>query len=96
MRSTGQRNLILGLAEGLDWEQLRPFVESLAQTSFAGELRLFVGRTDGRTLKVLREKRVILHPYRLRDSSETAASSMLTTRRCGACDRLGSLRPIRR
>jgi len=31
------RNLILGMAEDLEWEALRPFVESLRKTRFAGE-----------------------------------------------------------
>jgi hypothetical protein len=57
-------NLILGLSEGLDWQQLRPFVDSLGQTSFAGELHLFVARTDDRTMGILREKGAIVHPYR--------------------------------
>jgi hypothetical protein len=63
--STGRKNLILGLAEGLRWAQLRPFVESLRRTSFSGELHLFVGRTDDETLSMLRAAGVILHPYRL-------------------------------
>jgi hypothetical protein len=58
-------NLILGLAEGFDWEQLRPFVESLRQTSFDGELHFFVARTDKRTVEILERKGVVLHPYRL-------------------------------
>jgi hypothetical protein len=62
--STGAKNLILGLSEGLTWTQLRPFVESLKRTSFAGDLHLFVGRTDAETIDVLRSEGVILHPYR--------------------------------
>jgi hypothetical protein len=62
--ATRRPNLILGLAEGLDWEQLRPFVESLARTPFAGELHLFVAGIDDRTTKRLREEGVVLHPHR--------------------------------
>jgi hypothetical protein len=62
--ASAQRNLILGLAEGLDWEQLRPFVESLGHTSFAGELHLFIAGTDEATLAALRTQGVVLHPYR--------------------------------
>jgi len=62
--STGQRNLILGLAEGFDWAELRPFVESLRHTSFSGDLHLFVARTDSRTVEMLRRAGVIVHPYR--------------------------------
>jgi hypothetical protein len=57
-------NLILGLAENLRWEQLRPFVESLARTSFAGELHLFAGGTDALTAERLRGHGVFVHPYR--------------------------------
>jgi hypothetical protein len=64
-RLLGGRNLILGLAEGLTWAQLRPFVESLNRTSFSGDVHLFVGRTDDETMSALRAEGVILHPYRL-------------------------------
>lgn len=59
-----RKNLILGLAEGFDWEQLRPFVDSLARTSFDGEVHLFVGGTDKQTVATLRERGVLVHPYR--------------------------------
>jgi hypothetical protein len=54
----------LGLAEGFDWEQLRPFTESLARTSFAGELHLWVAGIDERALEQLRRAGAVLHPYR--------------------------------
>ena len=59
-----RKNLILGLAEGFDWQQLRPFVDSLASTSFDGEVHLFVAGTDERTLATLRQRGVVVHPYR--------------------------------
>lgn len=54
----------MGLAEGFGWEQLRPFVESLRRTPFAGELHLFVARTDAQTVEALRRAGVTVHPYR--------------------------------
>lgn len=54
----------MGLAEGLDWESLRPFVASLRQTTFDGELHLFVSRTSRDTVGVLRREGVFVHLYR--------------------------------
>jgi hypothetical protein len=64
MRSTEQTNLVLGLSENLRWDQLRPFVDSLTRTSFSGEVHLFVARTSDETIGRLRERGVIVHPYR--------------------------------
>lgn len=64
MRASDQTNLILGLSENLRWDQLRPFVDSLARTPFSGEVHLFVTRTSDRTMATLREKGVTVHPYR--------------------------------
>jgi hypothetical protein len=58
-----QRNLILGLAEDLEWEALRPFVESLRQTGFEGEVRLFTAGASECTLRRLREHGVIVHRF---------------------------------
>ena len=43
------KNLILGMAEDLDWESLRPFVASLRRTGFSGELRLFTAGVSDST-----------------------------------------------
>ena len=65
MEVIGSRpNLVLGLAEGLDWAALRPFVESLAQTCFDGELHLFVAGVDDGTRRMLRGHGVQLHSHR--------------------------------
>lgn len=59
--------LILGVAEDMCWEQLRPFVESLGRTSFDGELRLFVAGLDASTIRRLEDEGVRLeHVRRLR------------------------------
>src|SRR5262245_37065751 len=58
------RNAILGMAEGLGWEALRPFVESLRETSFAGDVHLFVAGIDETTSERLRHEGISLHPFR--------------------------------
>ena len=58
------RNLILGIAEDMEWAGLRPFVESLERTSFDGEVRLFVSGMSLTTRRRLRRLGVRLHSYR--------------------------------
>ncbi|HVN61581.1 MAG TPA: hypothetical protein VMT59_09965 [Gaiellaceae bacterium] len=61
--TAGARNLILGMAEDLEWEVLRPFVESLRQTSFAGEVRLFTAGANERTVRLLRDHGVVVDRF---------------------------------
>ncbi len=63
MRAAAQ-NLILGLAEDMQWAELRPFVESLRTTSFEGEIRLFVAGLDLETSRRLQRHDVSLHRFR--------------------------------
>ena len=58
-----ERNLILGMAEDLEWEVLRPFVLSLRRTSFAGEVRLLTAGADESTLQLLRDHGVAVDPF---------------------------------
>ncbi len=58
-----KRNLIMGIAEDLEWETLRPFVESLRQTQFAGEVRLFTAGASERTLRLLRDHGVVVDQF---------------------------------
>lgn len=49
------RDLVLAAAQGYDWEDLRPFVESLRATGYSGEVRFFVsgiGRTTTDELRM--------------------------------------------
>lgn len=67
MSQTGRaegRNLVLGLAEGLGWDQLRPFVASLARTSFDGDVCLFVAGADDETRRALQRAGVRVQTYR--------------------------------
>jgi hypothetical protein len=62
--SDARPNLILGLVQRLEWEQLRPFVESLRRTSFDGELRLFVAEVSPATVRELERHGVEVVPFR--------------------------------
>lgn len=58
-----EQNLILGMAEDLEWEVLRPFVESLRRTSFAGEVRLFTAGSSERTLRLLHDHGLVVDRF---------------------------------
>ena len=62
--STGEANLILGMVENMEWAELRPFVHSLKQTGFTGEIRLFVAGIDPSTFRRLRREGVHVHDFR--------------------------------
>jgi hypothetical protein len=59
-----QVDLILGAAQGMNWDALRPFVESLRQTGFSGEVRLFVSDMPTETIERLRSHDVVVQPVR--------------------------------
>ena len=45
-----QPNLILGMVDGMSWEEIRPFVVSLRRTSYDGDVILFVADLDSSTV----------------------------------------------
>lgn len=57
------KNLVMGLVKGYSFEQLRPFVASLRETGYDGDICLFYADTDERTLAALREYGVELVPF---------------------------------
>ena len=57
-------NVILGVAEGMSWREVEPFVVSLRQTSFAGEVVLFVADLERETIAGLTAAGVRLQPMR--------------------------------
>jgi hypothetical protein len=58
------KNLVMGLVKGYSFEQLRPFVASLRETGYDGDICLFYADTDERTLASLREYGVELVPFK--------------------------------
>jgi hypothetical protein len=48
-----ESNLILGIAEDLSWQELRPFVESLRRSRFQGDVRLLVAGVGDETTQAL-------------------------------------------
>ena len=58
------KNLVMGLVKGYSFEQLRPFVASLRETGYDGDICLFYADTDERTLKALGEYGVELVPFK--------------------------------
>ena len=58
------KNLVMGLVKGYSFEQLRPFVASLRETGYDGDICLFHADTDERTLTALREYGVELVPFK--------------------------------
>lgn len=62
-RACQRKNLVLGIAEGMEWEHLEMFVRSLRQTSFDGEVRIFVAGASKPTLRALRAYGVYVHSY---------------------------------
>jgi len=57
-------NAVLGMAQGLSRRALRPFVVSLRQVGFEGEIHLFVADLDGDAIDELRLHGVELHRFR--------------------------------
>ncbi|HEX6184574.1 MAG TPA: hypothetical protein VFZ44_11880 [Pyrinomonadaceae bacterium] len=58
------KNLVMGLVKGYSFEQLRPFVASLRETGYDGDICLFYADIDERTLAGLREYDVELVPFK--------------------------------
>ena len=58
------KNLVMGLVKGYSFEQLRPFVASLRETGYDGDVCLFYADTDERTLAALSEYGVELVPFK--------------------------------
>jgi hypothetical protein len=48
-----QPNLILGMVDGMSWEEIRPFVVSLRRTSYDGDVLLFVADLDSSTVDLI-------------------------------------------
>jgi hypothetical protein len=62
-----ERDLVLAAAQDYDWESVRPFVESLRATTYAGEIRFFAPGASADTERKLREHGVAVdRPHRVR------------------------------
>jgi hypothetical protein len=57
------KDLILATSFGYTFEQLYPFLRSLEETGFDGEIAFFVGSTDVRTIHRLRKAGLRLMPF---------------------------------
>lgn len=57
------KNLVMGLVKGYRYEQIRPFVASLRNAGYSGEICLFYSDLDERTLRLLRDHEVDLVPF---------------------------------
>ena len=77
-------SVVIAAAEGLEWHQLEPFVESLGLTGYSGDLLLFVAGTSTTTERRLRAagaKIVPVRRARLRVANHVVAPySMKATR----------------
>ena len=62
------KNLVLGAVRGYGFEQLKPFVASLNQTNFRGDLVLLYNNLSHDTLKSLENNNVHLIPFSYRGS----------------------------
>ena len=60
-----KKNAVIGLTKGYDFEILRPFVETLRNTGYSGDIVFFHSDTDGKTLERLKDFRVELIPFRV-------------------------------
>jgi hypothetical protein len=60
----GNRNLILGIAEGLQYADVKTFVCSLRKTAFSGDVLLFVADADERTHALLHRHDIAVRRYR--------------------------------
>ena len=63
MPAEAQKNLILAMSYGYSYEQLYPFLQSLKETGFDGEIVIFVGGTSVATMDRLRHAGVELKPF---------------------------------
>ena len=63
MPAESQNNLILAMSYGYSYEQLYPFLQSLKETGFDGEIVIFVGGTSVATMDRLRHAGVELKPF---------------------------------
>lgn len=59
------KNLVLGLVKGYSFEQLRPFVASLRDTGYTGDVCLFYSDLEDETVRSLREYGVELVPFEM-------------------------------
>jgi hypothetical protein len=57
-------NLILGSIRGIEIEMLDPFLFSLEKTGYKGDVCLFVSKVSNRTLNALKQRRVMIFPFR--------------------------------
>ncbi len=58
------RNLILGVAESMSWKQIEPFVLSLRQTRFDGDVLFYVADLDATTIRALRSAGIAMQEMR--------------------------------
>ena len=63
-RMTDRVDVVLGAVRGLEYARMHPFLESLRRTAFAGEISLFTSGVSARTDAELRERGVLVHPFR--------------------------------
>lgn len=61
-----KRNLVMGAVSGYSFDQLRPFITSLQQTSFTGDIVILYTDLSPDTLNSLTEHNVIVRPLRYR------------------------------
>lgn len=54
MQQNAEKNLILAMSRGLDWNALRPFFASLRMTGYDGDIRVWVSETTAQTEAELR------------------------------------------
>lgn len=78
-----KKNLILTIAENYNYEKIKPFVESLQNTGFNGDLVIFCHNLDKNAVKKLKEKKVTLveykkNPIRLNLSKEKKINFILS------------------
>jgi hypothetical protein len=63
MPAESQKNLILAMSYGYSYERLYPFLQSLKETGFDGEIVIFVGATSVATMNRLRHAGVELKSF---------------------------------
>ena len=61
---SGRRNIVLGVAEGMEWAEIEPFVRSLRSTRYDGDVLLYVADLDPHTIESLRAADVGVRPMR--------------------------------
>lgn len=57
------KNLVLGLIGGYDFPKLSPFLNSLQETGYQGDICFFYTDTDEETLQELKKRNIILIPF---------------------------------